>query len=130
MSDLVQIEPPRRRDRPPWLRIRYRQTPELERLRGLVRDLDLHTVCQSAACPNLAECWSAGTATFMIGGDLCTRRCGFCDVATGRPEPLDPIPSTIPIAVLIVIDWNFCGSTLGKPIEPVYPRRSGKCAPR
>lgn len=94
---LYPIEPPpaeraRRRhpDRPPWLRVRYRQTPELERVQGLVRDLELHTVCQSAACPNLPECWGRGTATFMLGGSRCTRRCGFCDVTTGRPAPLDP----------------------------------------
>lgn len=90
MSPLLQIEGRPRRDRPAWLRIRYRETPELERLRRLVRDEGLHTVCQSAACPNLSECWSRGTATFMLGGDTCTRRCGFCDVATGRPLPLDP----------------------------------------
>lgn len=88
MSDLLQIGDGVRR--PPWLRVRFRQTPELERVQSLVRDLRLHTVCQSAACPNLSECWSHGTATVMIGGNLCTRRCGFCDVATGRPEPLDP----------------------------------------
>lgn len=79
-----------RRGRPPWLRVRYRETPEFERVRGLVRELALHTVCESAACPNLGECWGAGTATFMIGGDRCTRRCRFCDVATARPLPLDP----------------------------------------
>ena len=93
MSGLLQIEgSPRRRHlgRPHWLRVRYRPTPELERLQALVRELGLHTVCESAACPNLPECWAGGTATFMIGGDLCTRRCGFCDVRTGRPEPLDP----------------------------------------
>jgi lipoic acid synthetase len=77
-------------ERPAWLRVRYRQTPELERVQTLVRDHGLHTVCQSAACPNLPECWARGTATFMLGGNLCTRRCGFCDVRTGRPAPLDP----------------------------------------
>ncbi|HTO71944.1 MAG TPA: lipoyl synthase [Myxococcota bacterium] len=76
--------------RPDWLRVRYQQTPELENLLELVRTEKLHTVCQSAACPNLGECWSHGTATFMIAGNLCTRACGFCDVATGRPGPLDP----------------------------------------
>ena len=76
--------------RPPWLRVRYQQTPELDRLLDLVKTERLHTVCQSAACPNLGECWAHGTATFMIGGNLCTRACGFCDVATGRPRPLDP----------------------------------------
>ncbi len=93
MSELLQIdgpsEPESRPGRPAWLRVRYRQTPELERLRVLVREERLHTVCQSAACPNLGECWSHGTATFMIGGNLCTRACGFCDVKTGRPDALD-----------------------------------------
>lgn len=79
----------RRADRPSWLKIRYRPSPELERLQQLVRSQSLHTVCESAACPNLSECWSRGTATFMLGGDTCTRRCGFCDVKTGRPPPLD-----------------------------------------
>ena len=93
MSDLVQIERPpagrRHSERPAWLRIRYRQTPELLRVQALVGEQQLHTVCQSAACPNLPECWSRGTATFMLGGNRCTRRCGFCDVPTARPEPLD-----------------------------------------
>ncbi len=82
--------PARRRERPDWLRVRYRATPELERVQGLVSELELHTVCQSAACPNLGECWARGTATFMLGGNRCTRSCGFCDVVTGRPRPLDP----------------------------------------
>ncbi len=91
MSRLVQIEdPPRRAERPPWLRVRYRQTPQLTALRALVREQQLNTVCQSASCPNLGECWARGTATFMIAGNLCTRRCGFCDVQTGRPAALDP----------------------------------------
>ncbi len=92
MSKLLEIEAPRGRrhpERPPWLRIRFRQTPEFEALQALVREKHLNTVCQSAACPNLAECWARGTATFMLGGNRCTRRCGFCDVTTGRPDPLD-----------------------------------------
>lgn len=89
MSELLQIGR-RHADRPAWLRIRFQQTPALERLQDLVREERLHTVCQSAACPNLSECWSRGTATFMLGGNACTRRCGFCDVPTGRPLPLDP----------------------------------------
>jgi lipoyl synthase len=76
-------------ERPDWLRVRYRATPELEQVQGLVSELKLHTVCQSAACPNLGECWARGTATFMLGGNTCTRSCGFCDVATGRPRALD-----------------------------------------
>lgn len=94
MSELVQLTPrsggPKASRKPDWLRIRYRETPKLHRLFGLVSELELNTVCSSAACPNLPECWSRGTATFMIGGNLCTRRCGFCDVRTGRPESLDP----------------------------------------
>jgi lipoic acid synthetase len=86
--------------RPPWLKVRVRSTPELARVQQIVRDEKLHTVCASASCPNLSECWSRGTATFMIGGDQCTRRCGFCDVATGRPDALDPFePARIAQAV-------------------------------
>jgi lipoyl synthase len=77
--------------RPDWLRVRLRATPELERVQRVVRERGLHTVCAEASCPNLHECWARGTATFMIGGDLCTRRCSFCDVRTGRPRALDPL---------------------------------------
>ncbi len=94
------VVPTDRGARPPWLKVRVRTSPELERVRQIVRDEKLHTVCASASCPNLSECWSRGTATFMIGGDQCTRRCGFCDVATGRPEALDPFePARIAKAV-------------------------------
>ena len=77
-------------DRPPWLKARYHATPELDAMRRLVAEQRLNTVCFSAACPNLGECWGRGTATFMIGGSRCTRRCGFCDVTTARPDALDP----------------------------------------
>jgi lipoic acid synthetase len=70
--------------------VRLRTTPEFQRVQHTLEKQRLHTVCFSAACPNLGECWARGTATFMIGGDLCTRRCGFCDVTTGRPRPPDP----------------------------------------
>ncbi|HYB12883.1 MAG TPA: lipoyl synthase, partial [Myxococcota bacterium] len=76
--------------RPAWLKVRLRMTPQFEAVARTVQDQNLHTVCLSAACPNLGECWSRGTATFMIGGNHCTRRCGFCDVTTARPAPLDP----------------------------------------
>jgi lipoic acid synthetase len=82
--------PLERSGRPDWLRVRVRSTPELEQVRRTVVEKRLHTVCFSAACPNLNECWSRGTATFMIGGSRCTRRCGFCDVTTARPDALDP----------------------------------------
>ncbi len=72
--------------RPSWLRIRLRTDAPFHRVRGMVRELSLHTVCTEARCPNIFECWSAGTATFMILGDTCTRRCGFCSVRSGRPR--------------------------------------------
>ncbi len=77
-------------EKPDWLKVRLRLTPEFEQVRETVESHKLHTVCFSAACPNLGECWSRGTATFMIGGNHCTRRCGFCDVTTGRGMALDP----------------------------------------
>jgi lipoic acid synthetase len=77
--------------RPDWIRARAPQGPEYERLKGLMRGLALHTVCEEAHCPNLGECWSRGTATFMILGEVCTRACGFCAVRTGLPAaPPDP----------------------------------------
>ena len=82
--------PLERSGRPDWLKVRVRTTPELEQVKRTVAERRLNTVCFSAACPNLNECWSRGTATFMIGGSRCTRRCAFCDVTTGRPDALDP----------------------------------------
>ncbi len=76
--------------KPPWLRIRLDTGENYQRVRGMVQGLRLHTVCQEARCPNIYECWGERTATFMILGDVCTRRCGFCAVATGRPRPVDP----------------------------------------
>ena len=75
--------------KPPWIRIRVSNSPAVSRLKHLLRDQRLHTVCEEASCPNLHECFGHGTATFMIMGDVCTRRCPFCDVAHGRPAPLD-----------------------------------------
>jgi lipoic acid synthetase len=78
--------------KPPWLRLRLPRAPSSghARTRELVRGLRLHTVCEEAACPNVAECWSAGHATVMILGDVCTRACAFCNVRTGVPRALDP----------------------------------------
>lgn len=75
--------------RPEWLKVRLPQGDGYSRIRSLVEKHELHTVCESARCPNLAECWNAGTATFMILGDICTRSCGFCAVTTGKPLGLD-----------------------------------------
>src|SRR5262245_36551687 len=74
---------------PEWLKVRFPGGPNFHNLKKLVRHDELHTVCESANCPNIGECWERGTATFMILGDLCTRRCGFCAVRTGRPEGYD-----------------------------------------
>ena len=71
--------------RPPWLRVRFFGGENYQELKRIMRTLDLHTVCESARCPNVGECWAHRTATFMILGDLCTRRCGFCAVPKGRP---------------------------------------------
>ncbi len=75
--------------KPSWIRARSPATPEVTRLKRVLRAQGLHTVCEEAACPNLGECFAHGTATFLIMGDICTRRCPFCDVAHGRPNPLD-----------------------------------------
>lgn len=75
--------------KPAWIRARAPNSPEALRLKAILRQQQLHTVCEEAACPNLGECFSHGTATFMIMGAICTRRCPFCDVAHGHPEPLD-----------------------------------------
>ncbi|MFQ5916096.1 MAG: lipoyl synthase [Nitrospinota bacterium] len=75
---------------PPWMRKRLNFSEETHRIKVLMRQKRLHTVCEEARCPNLFECWSKPTATFMILGDVCTRSCGFCAVATGRPFAVDP----------------------------------------
>ena len=75
--------------KPAWIRAQSPARPEVQRLKNVLREQKLHTVCEEAKCPNLGECFSGGTATFMIMGDICTRRCPFCDVGHGRPNPLD-----------------------------------------
>ncbi len=88
----VKVPEQRREERlrkPSWIRAKFPGTPQVQRLRRILRDNRLHTVCEEASCPNLGECFGNGTATFMIMGDVCTRRCPFCDVAHGRPGPLD-----------------------------------------
>jgi len=75
--------------KPEWMRVKANMGPEYTRLKGIMRDLELVTVCEEAGCPNIFECWNDGTATFMINGERCTRACGFCLVDTRKPEPLD-----------------------------------------
>lgn len=76
--------------KPSWIRVKLPTGPAVQRVKDMLRQNRLYTVCEEASCPNLPECFGHGTATFMIMGDLCTRRCPFCDVAHGRPFPLDP----------------------------------------
>jgi lipoic acid synthetase len=86
----IKVEAKPRLRLPPWIRAQAHATPRVVRLKALLREAKLHTVCEEAACPNLGECFHHGTATFMILGDLCTRRCPFCDVGHGKPLPPDP----------------------------------------
>lgn len=90
-SQLIQIElvPKIPRPKPAWLKARAPMGENFHHLKKLARGLGLHTVCESAQCPNIGECWNHGTATFMLLGDICTRRCGFCAVAKGKPQPID-----------------------------------------
>ena len=86
----IKIIPAERLKKPDWIRVRIGNTQRFQDIKNILREYDLHTVCEEASCPNIGECFSKGTATFMILGDLCTRRCPFCDVAHGRPQPPDP----------------------------------------
>ena len=90
-SQLIQIEvgPPLRQPKPEWLKARAPVGENFHQLKKLARGLGLHTVCESAQCPNIGECWNHGTATFMLLGDICTRRCGFCAVPKGKPQAID-----------------------------------------
>ena len=84
---LTELRP--REPKPAWLKVRAPGSSNYLRLKGLMRDLNLHTVCEEARCPNIGECWHHGTATFMILGEICTRACAYCAVTHGRPAPID-----------------------------------------
>lgn len=84
--DQIDTTPKRR---PPWIRVRAPMGETYQEVQQLMRSKELHTVCEEAMCPNLGECWGAGTATFLMLGDVCTRTCGFCDIKRGAPSPLD-----------------------------------------
>jgi lipoyl synthase len=90
-SQLIQIEvgPPVRKPKPAWLKAKAPSGENFHNLKKLARELGLHTVCESAQCPNIGECWNHKTATFMLLGNICTRRCGFCAVPKGRPAAID-----------------------------------------
>jgi len=85
----VNVNAEKRVKKPDWLRVKLPMGENFRHVRGLVDTHKLHTICESGNCPNMGECWGEGTATFMILGNICTRSCGFCAVATGRPEPVD-----------------------------------------
>ncbi|MBX9913017.1 MAG: lipoyl synthase, partial [Pseudomonadaceae bacterium] len=86
--------------KPDWIRVRIPVSPEVDNIKQLLRKHKLHSVCEEASCPNLGECFSGGTATFMIMGDICTRRCPFCDVGHGRPKALDADePKNLAVAI-------------------------------
>ena len=85
----IKIVPAERLRKPDWIRVRFGDTRRFREIKHILREQRLHTVCEEASCPNIGECFGKGTATFMILGDLCTRRCPFCDVAHGRPQPPD-----------------------------------------
>jgi len=91
---------PPRSPKPDWLKVRAPGSPRYLRLKGLMRELNLHTVCEEAQCPNIGECWNHGTATFMILGDVCTRACSYCAVSHGRPSAVDTAePSRVADAI-------------------------------
>ncbi len=85
----IKIVPVERLKKPDWIRVRAGNSQRFQEIKNILREHKLHTVCEEATCPNIGECFGKGTATFMILGDLCTRRCPFCDVAHGRPKPPD-----------------------------------------
>jgi lipoyl synthase len=90
VSTVIPLTPVAPREpKPEWLKVRAPGSPSYLRLKGLMRELKLHTVCEEARCPNIGECWTHGTATFMILGDVCTRACGYCAVGHGRPDEVD-----------------------------------------
>jgi lipoic acid synthetase len=102
---LVPSQP--RAPKPDWLKVRAPGSPSYLRLKGLMRDLNLHTVCEEARCPNIGECWNHGTATFMILGDKCTRSCSYCAVAHGRPDAVDTAEPERVANAIHTLDLNY-----------------------
>src|SRR5579864_5850036 len=90
VARIIPLSPaPPRAPKPDWLKVRAPGSPSYLRLKSIMRDLGLHTVCEEAQCPNIGECWNHGTATFMILGDVCTRACSYCAVSHGRPGAIE-----------------------------------------
>jgi lipoic acid synthetase len=123
--------------KPEWLKVRAPGSPNYLRLRHLMRDLKLHTVCEEAHCPNIGECWHHGTATFMIMGDVCTRACGYCNVTHGAPNALDPLEpenlaqavQTLELAYVVVTSVDrddlsdFGAGVFASTIRAIHARR-------
>src|SRR5580765_884701 len=96
-----------RQPKPDWLKVRAPGSPSYLRLKGIMRDLGLHTVCEEARCPNIGECWNHGTATFMILGDVCTRACAYCAVAHGRPGAVDGLEPARVADAIKALDLSY-----------------------
>lgn len=96
------------RKKPDWLRVKLPTGKEYKKVRDIVSEHDLHTICESGSCPNMGECWGAGTATFMILGNICTRSCGFCAVKTGKPMPVDVAEPTRVAESVKLMDVKHC----------------------
>ena len=108
MGRIIPLSPATPRlPKPEWLKVRAPGSPSYTRLKGLMRELNLHTVCEEAQCPNIGECWNHGTATFMILGDVCTRACSYCAVAHGRPGPVDAAEATRVADAIRTLDLNY-----------------------
>jgi lipoic acid synthetase len=126
-----------RAPKPEWLKVRAPGSPNYLRIKGLMRELNLHTVCEEAHCPNIGECWHHGTATFMIMGDVCTRACGYCNVKHGAPIALDPheaeklahAVATMELAYVVVTSVDrddlpdFGASAFADAIRSIHGRR-------
>jgi len=98
---------PPRQPKPEWLKVRAPGSPSYLRLKGLMRELNLHTVCEEAQCPNIGECWNHGTATFMILGDVCTRACSYCAVSHGRPLAVDTAEPSRVAGAIGTLDLDY-----------------------
>jgi lipoic acid synthetase len=96
-----------RQPKPEWLKVRAPGSPNYHRLKGIMRSLGLHTVCEEANCPNIGECWHHGTATFMILGDRCTRSCGYCNVVHGAPKPPDGAEPVKVASAIHALDLDY-----------------------
>jgi lipoate synthase len=102
-----EIDPAERLPKPNWIRVKTGSSERFLEIKDLVRANKLVTVCEEASCPNIGECWSKGTATFMIMGDKCTRRCRFCNVSTGRPNSLDPKEPERLAQTIVLMKLNY-----------------------